>query len=310
MSLPTGEQFALELDDTAGTVRATVTELAASLRALTVRGVALVHEYPDDLIPPYGAGIVLVPWPNRVRDGTWTLNGTEQRLDVTEPSTGNATHGLLRNTGYRATDRSSSAVTLAATVFPQHGYPFLLETSVRYELTPTGLQVTHGIRNAGAATAPAAIGTHPYFRVGSVPSDELTVTVSASSWFPVDDRFIPTGREPVEGTDVDLRPGKPLRGASLNAAYSDLQLVDGAYRHVLTAPDGSGTEVWGDEDFAYVQVFTQPAFPGLTGTEFAVALEPMTAPANALQTGEALRWLEPGETWLARWGVRYLPSEA
>ncbi|WP_210479648.1 aldose 1-epimerase family protein [Naasia sp. SYSU D00948] len=308
--LPTGEQFTLVLEGEAGTVTATVTELAASLRALRVGGVPLVHEYPDDLTPPYGAGIVLVPWPNRVRDARWTLNGKEQRLDVTEPSTGNATHGLLRNTGYRATDRSDAAVTLSATVFPQHGYPFLLETSVRYELTPSGIQVTHGIVNAGADPAPVALGAHPYFRVGDIPSEELTVTVRASSWFPVDDRFIPTGREPVEGTENDLRGGVPLRGASLNSAFTDLELMDGAYRHVLTAPDGSATEVWGDEDFAYVQVFTQPAFTGLSGTELAVALEPMTAPANALQTGEGLRWLEPGETWLARWGVRYLPAAA
>src|SRR3954452_18870900 len=159
--LPTGEQFRLTLDGSLGRVTATVTELAASLRALTVGGRPLVHEYPDSLIPPYGAGIVLVPWPNRVREGRWTLNGKEQRLDITEPSSGNATHGLLRNTGYRVTDLEEGAVTLAATVFPQHGYPFLLETSVRYELTDDGLTVTHGIVNAGEDRAPVAIGAHP-----------------------------------------------------------------------------------------------------------------------------------------------------
>jgi aldose 1-epimerase len=306
--LPTGEQFRLTLDGARGFVTSTVTELAASLRALTVGGVALVHEYPDSLTPPYGAGIVLVPWPNRVRQGRWTLNGSEQRLDITEPSTGNATHGLLRNTGYRVTDRADHAVTLAATVFPQHGYPFLLETSVRYELTEDGIQVTHGIVNAGDGAAPAAIGAHPYFRVGDTASENLTVTVSGRTYYPLDEAFIPTGRAPVEGTDVDLRNGKPVRDAPLNSAFTDLDLVDGAHRSRLTSPTGAATELWGDEDFAYVQVFTQPSFPGLTGTEFAVAMEPMTAPANALATGESLRWLEPGEQWVARWGVRYLPA--
>jgi aldose 1-epimerase len=308
--LPTGEQFRLTLDGSLGRVTATVTELAASLRALTVGGRPLVHEYPDHLIPPYGAGIVLVPWPNRVREGRWMLNGKEQRLDVTEPSTGNATHGLLRNTGYRVTDLEESAVTLAATVFPQHGYPFLLETSVRYELVGDGLVVTHGIVNAGEATAPAAIGAHPYFRVGDVPSEDLTVTVPAAAWFPLDESFIPTGREPVEGTELDLRAGKPLRGAELNTAYTDIAPEDGEHRSRITAPTGEATELWGDESFAYVQVFVQPSFTGLTGTEFAVAMEPMTAPANALATGEGLRWLAPGEHWIARWGVRYLPAAA
>lgn len=300
--LPTGEQFRLTLAE--GEATATVTELAASLRSLRVGGRPLVHEYPDDLTPPYGQGIVLVPWPNRVRDGRWTLDGAEQRLDVTEPSTGNATHGLLRNTGYRVTDRSASAITLSAPVFPQHGYPFLLETSVRYELQADGITVTHGVVNAGDRAAPVAIGTHPYLRVGDVPADELTLTVSGRTWYPLDERFLPTGRASVAGTDRDLRAGVRLGDVSLNTAYTDLDLVDGAYRTRLTAPGGAVTELWGDEAFAWVQVFTQPEFTGLTGEEFSVAVEPMTAPADALNSGEGLRWLEPGEQWIARWGVR------
>nr|WP_286279249.1 hypothetical protein [Naasia aerilata] len=129
------------------------------------------------------------------------------------------------------------------------------------------------------------MGAHPYFRVGDTPSEDLTVTVSGRTYYPLDEAFIPTGRAPVEGTQVDLRAGKPVREAALNSAFTDLELVDGAYRSRLTAPTGDATELWGDEDFAYVQVFTQPSFPGLTGTEFAVAMEPMTAPANALATG-------------------------
>src|SRR3954447_19892972 len=185
--LPTGEQFLLSHDGPLGPVTATVTELAASLRSLRVGGVALVHEYPDDLTPPYGEGIVLVPWPNRVRKGQWTLNGKQMQLDITEPSSGNATHGLLRNTGYRVTDRSEGAVTLAAPVFPQHGYPFVLETSVRYELTDDGLEVTHGIHNVGSAPAPVGIGAHPYLRVGDTPFAQLTVTVAASTAILADD---------------------------------------------------------------------------------------------------------------------------
>jgi aldose 1-epimerase len=37
-----------------------------------------------------------------------------------------------------------------------------------------------------------------------------------------------------------------------------------------------------------------------------VAIEPMTAPADSLNTGEGLRWLEPGEEWIAAWGIRRL----
>ncbi|BDI23770.1 aldose 1-epimerase family protein [Herbiconiux sp. L3-i23] len=304
--LPTGEQHLLRRDGALGEVKAVVAELAAGLRSLSVGGPDLVQRYPDDRIAPYAAGIVLVPWPNRVADATWTLDGATQRLDVTEPATGNASHGLLRNTGYSVTDREEHAITLSATVFPQHGYPFLLQTSVRYELDDEGLTVTHGIVNAGDGRAPVAIGAHPYLRAGASSVDDLQIVVAADTRFEMDERHIPTVTRPVDGTDVDLRSGARAGDLAIDVCLTDLALIDGRYRHRLAAPDGVTTELWAEEDFAYTQVFTRPGFPGPDGEELAVAIEPMTAPANALNTGEGLRFLEPGEEWLATWGIRRL----
>jgi aldose 1-epimerase len=307
--LPTGEQHHLRRHGPAGEVTATVTELAASLRSLRVGGRPLVQEYDDHRTPPWGAGIVLVPWPNRVAGARWLLDGAEQRLDVTEPGLGNASHGLLRNTGYRAVERAvdcgGDAVTLAAPVFPQHGYPFHLGTSVRYTLVDLGLTVTHTLVNHGGRPAPVAVGAHPYLRVGDTPVAELVLTVAADTWFEVDDRLVPVGSRPVEGTAYDLRAGVRLGDVALDTAYTDLgRDTDGRHRHRLVAPDGATTELWADPDFGYVQVFTQPAFPGVDGEELAVAVEPMTAPADALNSGAGLRWLEPGETWSSSWGIR------
>ena len=157
MAVPgTGEQFVLTFDG--GAVTATVAELGASIRELVVDGVRLVQDYGADAIPSQASGVTLVPWPNRVRDGRWELDGEQQQLDLTEPTAGNAIHGLLRNTGYRVTDRRDEAITLTAPVFPQHGYPFHLDTSVRFEVGAEGLTVTHGLHNAGDAPAPVEIG--------------------------------------------------------------------------------------------------------------------------------------------------------
>lgn len=302
--LPTGEQTTLRRTGRHGIVTCTVAELAASLRSLRVDGVALVQEYPDHLPPPGGAGIVLVPWPNRVAGARWVLDGEEQLLDVTEPSTGNASHGLLRNTGYAVADRSESAVTLAATVFPQHGYPFHLGTSVRYELTDDGLAVTHTLVNHGSAAAPVAVGAHPYLRVGETPVEDLVVTVSGETYLEVDEKQIPVGARPAGGTTYDLRHGVRVGDVRLDTAYTDLQAIDGAYRHRLHAPGGDSTELWADEAFGYVHVYMRSGFPGAEGTTLALAVEPMTAPADALNSGHGLRWLAPEETWTVSWGLR------
>lgn len=302
MTVPaTGEQFVLTFDG--GAVTATVAELGASIRELVVDGVRLVQDYGADAIPSQASGVTLVPWPNRVRDGRWELDGAQQQLDLTEPKAGNAIHGLLRNTGYRVTDRRDEAITLTAPVFPQHGYPFHLDTSVRFEVGADGLTVTHGLHNAGDAPAPVGIGVHPYLRVGDTPFPDLIVTVAAATAIVTDDAKIPVGERPVEGTDVDLRGGRRLAGLTLDQGYTDIALVDGRVRHRVTAPDGSGVELWGEPDFAYAQVFTTDIYETDHGTISAVAIEPMTCAADALNSGHGLRWLEPGGQWVTSWGL-------
>ena len=302
MSTPTGQQF--ELTRTSGNrqSRAIITEVAAGLRVLAVDGTDLVETYPESSLPPSGAGIVLVPWPNRVEDGIWILDGRKQQLDLTEPDRRNAIHGLLRNTAYRAVDRTSEAVTLAATVFPQHGYPFQLDTTVRYELVDDGLTVTHEIHNVGEAAAPVAIGSHPYLRLGDAPVEELVLTLDAATWFEVDDRLNPIAEHPVDDAEFDLRAGKVAGDLDLDHGFGGVP--DGGV-HRLTAPDGRFVELWNDPEFSYVQVYTTRVFPREDGPGFAIAVEPMTAPVNAFNSGDGLRWVEPGGRWKVAWGIRY-----
>jgi aldose 1-epimerase len=304
----TGEQHVLHLDGPGGGVTAVVAELAASLRSVRVGGVDVVQDYGADALPSGASGIVLVPWPNRIRDGRWTLDGKAQQLDVTEPSKGNASHGLLRNTGYRVTERSDSSVSLAATVFPQHGYPFHLATSVRYALTAEGIEVTHDLRNVGEGSAPFGVGCHPYLRVGDAPMRDLVVTVSGTRMLETDERSLPVRELPVDGTPEDLRSGAALRGLDLDRAYTGLATEEGRVRHRLAAPSGTAVELHADPVFGWVQVFTTEVYDTDDGRIGAVAIEPMTCPADAFNSGTDLLHLAPGERWTAGWGIRLLPT--
>lgn len=303
MNAPTGEQFVI----TRGSSRAVITQVAAALREFSIGGIDLTEPYPAESTPPSGDGIVLMPWPNRVADGRWTLNGEPQQLDITEVDRSNALHGLLRYTPYTLVERTESSVTLAATVFPQHGYPFLLDTTVRYELVDGGLAVTHTATNRSAAAAPVAVGTHPFLSIGDVPSEELTLTVHASTYFDVDDRLNPIAEVAVENTRFDLRGGVPVAGLELDTAFGGVATVDGVSA-VLRAPDGREVRLLQDENHGYVQVYTTTTFPKKGGPGVAVAIEPMTAPPDAFNSGLGLRWVEQGETWTVGWGIQY--SEA
>ena len=295
--LPTGLQYEI----THGSARAVIGSVAAVRREFSVDGKHYTEVWDDALPSPYGCGIVLVPWPNRIRDGVWTLDGKPQKLDLSDRSNNAASHGLLRNTSYELVEVDESSVTLGAAIYPQHGYPFILDTTVTYRLADDGLHVTHRIANVGADRAPFGIGAHPYLRVGETPIKDLRITLDGDSYFELDDNKIPTGTASVEGTGVDLRDGVRIDAISLDACYTDIRPTGEHYTATLTSPDGSGLVMWGEEPFSYIQVFTPRDFPG---RELTVAVEPMTCPANAFNTGEGLRWLEPGETFEASWGLR------
>lgn len=297
MRAPTGDQYDLEFGD----LTATITQVAAGIRTLRYAGVDLTEPFGEDATPPSADGIVLVPWPNRVKDGRWELDGATQQLALTEPHLGNASHGLLRFSPYTLVSRSDSAVRQAATIYPQAGYPFLLDTTVEHELDTEGLTVTHSIANRGERRAPVAIGTHPYLRIGDLPPEQLTLTVHATTRFETDDRLNVTGETPVAGTRFDLSAGARVSDLDVNDGFGGLAERP---EHVLAADDGRRVVLWSDPEFAYVQVFTHRAFATKPAGEVALAVEPMTAPANALNTGQGLRWLEPGEEWTVRWGIR------
>lgn len=300
---PTGEQFHLRHDGAHGTVEATITEVAATLRTLTVDGHRLVQGFAREQSPPFGHGLVLAPWPNRVRDGRWVHDGKPQQLDITEVERNNAIHGLLRNTSYRVVEKWDDSVTLGAAIVPQHGWPFHLFTTVQYALTGNGIRVTHSATNIGTHAAPIAFGTHPFLTVGDHPVDSLTLTARTVEHMMVDDRLNPEGLEPVEGTRFDLTAGLAVADAQLDDAWRVEPDGDGIIRTVLSAPDGTETELWQGREWEWLQVFITRIFPGPHGAETAIAVEPMTAPADALNSGIGLRWLEPGESWSGSWGI-------
>lgn len=294
----TGRQFTIRN----GGAEATVTELAAALRTYRRQGVDLVEPFSADELPPSGSGILMAPWGNRVRDGRWVLEGKVQQLDLTEPSRGNATHGLLRNTGYAVAATAPEAVSLVGEIFPQHGFPFRMRHTATYSLDADGhLAVRQELANLGRATAPAALGAHPYLRLGDVPVEDLVLTVRGRRRLVADERLIPVGEEDVSG-DTDFRAGKRVGDVRVDVAVTALEAgPDGRYEHVLAAPDGRRVALWADGTFPFAHIFVTENYRNVP---LAVAVEPMSAPADALNSGNSLAWLETGESLAGTWGIR------
>ncbi|MFS0853126.1 aldose 1-epimerase family protein [Microbacterium sp. 179-I 3D4 NHS] len=292
---PTGTQVHLRR----GGVTAQIAQVGASLRSLRVGGVDLIAPYAEDIPTPGASGIVLAPWPNRIRDGKWDDAGTTRQLSVSEPKFGNASHGLLRFASYEI-EQTDAVATLRATIVPQTGYPYLVDTGVTYTLTDDGIEIGHTLTNRTPTAAPVALGAHPYLLIGGVDTSDLVLRVPAATRFDTDDRQLPVGTRPV---DAALREGVRVGDVQLDTGFADLSRDDdGRVRHFLTAPDGRRLTLWQGEGFDYSQVYTATNYPD---HDLVVAIEPMTAPADAFNSGLGVRRLAPGETWSLTWGIAF-----
>lgn len=297
MKAPSGNQYVIE----AAGHRAVVTESGAALRGLTHDGRALIEGFAEDAIADGGRGQLLAPWPNRVRDGRYEFENVVHQLALTEPSRHNASHGLVRWAAWSVVEQSADRIELAYFLPAQTGYPWALDLRVTYALGDDGLTVTQSATNHATAPAPYASGAHPYLVAGPGPCDDWTLTLPAATRLLTDDeRLLPTDREDVTGTAADFRTPRTLGGTVLNHAVTDLSRAARRATTTLVAADGHGVALWVDERHRWLQVYTGED----TRTPRAsVAVEPMTAPPDAFNSGDDLVVLEPGTTFVATWGI-------
>jgi aldose 1-epimerase len=250
-----------------------------------------------------GRGQLLIPWPNRIRDGAYALDGRRHQLPLNEPERGNAIHGLVRWSSWNVAERTTERVVLAHVLRPQPGYPFTLELRVEYSLSPEGLAVRTTATNAGADPCPYGAGAHPYLAVGAGVVDEAVFRLPAEAVLEADERGIPVGSAPVEGTELDFRKPRPVGPARLDHCFTDLDRgEDGLVRVEIDR-----TALWADESYQYLMVFTGDGLPGADRTS--VAVEPMTCAPNAFASGDGLIVLEPGESHAAAWGISPRPGD-
>ena len=291
-----------------GDYHATIASVGASLRTLEFRGRALVVPFDADEVRPAFRGATLAPWPNRVVDGRYTFAGTEQQLPLTEPARGHALHGLASWLDFGAVDRSGSSVTMAATIEAQAGYPHRIDIAVVFDLDEDGLHTTVTATNTGRDAAPWGTGPHPYLVAGSGRVDDWTLTLPADTVLTVtDDRLIPIANADVAaeaGGVFDFRTPRVIGDTFIDHAFTGLaRYASGIASVTVRSQDGTGTEMSWDAACPWVQVHTADN-PGSDAHRAGLAVEPMTCPPDAFNSGVDLIVLDPGESATAGWDIR------
>jgi aldose 1-epimerase len=297
VQLPSGTQFEIASEGQ----RAFVTQVGAGLRKYTVRGRDVIGGFEADEVCPAGRGQVLLPWPNRIEGGSYEFEGAHHQLAIDELPAGNAIHGLVRWQSWDATDVRTDSVKLRHTLYPQPGFPFLLDLAVQYRLDAGGLTTTVTATNIGTQPCPFGAGFHPYFTLGAPEINGASLRVPAQTVLQSDERGIPSATMRVAGTQYDFRVPRMIGSTRLDHAFTTFERDDDGIAQIELRDGGSAIEVWMDGHFDYAMVFSGDALTGVDRSSLAV--EPMTCAPNAFRTGESLVVLEQGRQFTAQWGI-------
>jgi aldose 1-epimerase len=289
---PSGEQIALAH----GGQEAVVTTVGAGLRRYSAGGRDVLDGYGEDELCPSGRGQLLVPWPNRIEDGSYEAGGRSYQLALDEPERRNAIHGLVRWAEWAVAEQAPERVVLEHRLYPTPGYPFALDLRAGYALAEDGLSVSLQAANAGSEPCPYGAGQHPYLAVEAERVDGVELQVPAATVLESNERGLPVGESPVAG-ELDFREPRQIGATVLDHCFTGLAR-DPDRRARVRVGD---TTLWVDESWPYVMVFTGDPLPDVARRS--IAVEPMTCAPNAFNSGEGLVLLEPGETHVGSWGI-------
>ncbi|MDN4482257.1 aldose 1-epimerase family protein [Demequina lignilytica] len=290
---------------------AEIASVGASLRSLTFEKRDLVVPFGVTQERPAMRGALLAPWPNRLADGRYRLRDRDYSLPLTEAARRNAIHGLAAGLDFELVGEGPATVSLGALIEPRPGYPWAIAITVDVAVAADGLTHTVTARNTSATSAPFGVGVHPYLLAGAaapraadgwsleVPADDVLL-VTPDRLLP--DRIVPVATH-ADGA-FDLRTARVLGQRRLNHAFTALHRgPDGLSRVRLTEPSGRGVELLLGQGYGWVHVYTSDEVDD-DRPRAGVAIEPMTCPPDAFNSGRDLALLAPGEGLRASFHLR------
>jgi galactose mutarotase-like enzyme len=240
---------------------------------------------------------LLHPWANRLASWDFELEGRHVVLDPESPithrdsATGTPIHGLLgASPHWKVTDadRGLLIAELDFAAVPEYMAAFPFPHLVRYRASIEGttLTVAFAVIASGEIPVPISFGFHPYLTLPGSDRRGWELEIPVARQALVGERMLPTGESlPVAPHEID----GPLAERTFDDGYPDLRgerpefvLADERRRIALTHVSG----------YPVAQVYAPEA------SQF-ICYEPMTAPVDALISGQDLGWVQPGDEFEA-----------
>jgi aldose 1-epimerase len=245
---------------------------------------------------------LLHPWANRLAQRRFQIAGREVDLDKASPPPnvdphGLPIHGLLaaiegwRVELHESSDdggRLSSRFDFGARPDLIAAFPFPHRVAIEAVLSRATLTISTVVEPSGDVEVPISFGYHPYLRLPGVERADWRIEIPVCERLVLDADELPTGeREPAHLEDGPLGP-RTFDDEFVAPEGSAPMAIEGGSRRI---------EVALLSGYPYTQVYA-PA------DDDVVALEPMTAPTDALiAAGPELPLVAPGDTFRAEFSI-------
>jgi aldose 1-epimerase len=288
-----------EIEIKFGDYQALVRRGNGALSALTFEDRPLIEKFER---PDLYSGDILAPWPNRIRDGRYEFEGKIYQLEINERNRNNALHGLVSKLDWTIISQTVSQVCLGVVLSDLNYYPTQLELKVDFQLSASGLKWTITAENIGTRSAPYGVSIHPYLVADSnLLINECYLRLAANNVLDVDrERLLPTQLRDVTELDFDFRSSKLIDNRLIDHAFE----VDIDCEPVLEfrGPSGHGVQMKFDKNAKWIQIHTADRDGSPYGRR-ALAVEPMSCPPDAFNTGLDLIILKPNDEHSMIWEI-------
>jgi aldose 1-epimerase len=209
-------------------------DVGGSIGAWTVQGQAMLRAAGAASVTaydPYGmASFPLVPYSNRIANGSFEWNGSRITLARNFPPEPHAIHGVGFEQPWACASRTADSALLTLNHRPDAGWPWPFEAQQRITLADRELTLELRAVNLAPHSAPLAFGHHPYF-----PRSGARLQFEARSVWLVGDDGLPSEPVPASGR-FDFAHGAAVERGPLD--------------HCFTGWNGCAAIVWPGKPFA------------------------------------------------------------
>lgn len=235
-------------------------------------------------------GNFLIPFPNRIENGTYTFEGKKYQLPCNHQPENHAIHGLLWDKPFTITEQNiaddSVSIKAEHTIEPDQytGYPFHLHSIITITLSTKKLTIEISAKNNGNQNLPYGAGWHPYITTGKT-IDDCTLNIPSNHIMELSDTsvMIPTGKI----IETTVPKGEKLETTTFDTCFTPLISHETIFENI---------HLFQDKTMNFLQIYTPEQ-------RTSIAIEPMSCAPNAFNNGMGLISLAPHQSVMHTFGI-------